>query len=78
MENEATVETQADVVCFDAFWLVDHHAIMVDCVQTLSDKTLQNVFMYVDTNTHRPREETYLNDMYVDFTEITKRKIFLH
>ncbi len=47
---------------------------MVDCVTT-SIVALQNVFLYVNATSRQVINKQVMNDMWVSFTSITRRKI---
>jgi hypothetical protein len=48
---------------------------MVDCVQQ-GNYALQNIFLYVNTSSQQVIQKRVMNDMWIGFTQISRRKIF--
>lgn len=57
-------------------WVRDAHIAIVDCVKQAT-YGLQNVFMYVNTTSQVVLPKTYNNDMYVEYTKITRRRMVI-
>lgn len=76
LSNEVIVESEKDIICYDAVWIRQQMIAMVDC--TIKDLYgLQNIFIYVNTTSHIVMPGTFKNDMYVPFTVMWRRKVML-
>jgi len=78
LSNEATVENDSSVHCYDAVWLRIENIILVDCVQNSSTLGigLVNYFYYINAS-NKATIGKVKNDMYVAYTNIYHRKISL-
>lgn len=75
LDEHATVESDPKTTCFDAVWLRASGVILVDCVRQ-GNFALQNVFLYLNATSQQVIQRQVVNDMWVAFTRVTRRKIF--
>jgi len=75
LDEHATVESDPKIVCFDAIWLRASGLILVDCVKK-ANFALQNVFLYLNATSQQIIQKQVINDMWIGFTSISRRKIF--
>jgi hypothetical protein len=78
LDDPIIVEFSKDTRCFDAAVFLDHGVAVVDCVVSNSSElgfgSLQNKFIYIDL-TKRQVSKSVNNEMYVSFTNMTKRRV---
>ena len=75
LDNHATVESDPKITCFDAIWLRASGLIMVDCAR-VGNFALQNIFLYLNASSQQVIPKQIVNDMWIAFTKISRRKIF--
>lgn len=76
LSEKVTVENEKSIWCFDAIWMRDAHLAIVDCVQSVAFG-LQNIFLYVNTTSQTIIPKQVKNDMYVPYTQMTRRRFVL-
>ncbi len=74
VNNTGTVESDPKILCFDAIWLNHTQLIIVDCVRQ-GNYALQNIFLYLNSTTQQVIQKQVVNDMWIGYTTITRRKI---
>jgi hypothetical protein len=55
-------------------WLDHAGLIMVDCVNQ-ANFALQNIYLYLNASSQQVIQKQVVNDMWLGFTKITRRKI---
>lgn len=55
-------------------WLDHAGLIMVDCVKQ-ANFALQNIYLYLNASSQQVIQKQVVNDMWLGFTKITRRKI---
>lgn len=55
-------------------WLDHVGLIMVDCVKQ-ANFALQNIYLYLNASSQQVIQKQVVNDMWLGFTKITRRKI---
>lgn len=71
MENSPTVH------CYDAVWMTNISLAIIDCTRPGLFTPIENVFYYVNTTDKTTLDQKVKTDMYVPFTMMRRRKIFL-
>ena len=73
LTEEVTVESEAEIDCYDAIWARHAHIAIVDCSKRATFGR-QNIFIFVNTTSQTILPNTMNNDMFVSFTNIYRRR----
>ena len=77
LTEEVTVENEKDIRCFDALLFRAKHLALVDCMKKVTFG-YKNIFMYVNITSQTVIPRTVENDMYIPFTQVSRRRMFLY